>query len=48
MNNPRFTAIHIAKSHKKANAQPKLVKEYACPNTLKDRLEEGSTDYNNV
>ncbi len=28
----RFAVIHIAKSLKKASAQPKLVKEYACPN----------------
>jgi len=26
--------------------KPKLGKEYACPNALVDRLEEGSTGYN--
>ena len=29
----RFTATHIAKSFKKSNARPKLVKECVCPNT---------------
>ena len=48
MNSPRFTVIHIAKFLEKAIARPKLVKEYACPNPLKDRLEEGSTGYNKV
>ena len=33
---------------KKPTHKPKLVKEYACPNALTDRLEEGSTGYNNV
>ena len=42
----RFAVIHIAKSLEKATAQPKLVKEYACPNALNDSLEEGSTGYN--
>ena len=48
MNSPRFTVIHIAKSLEKAIARPKLAKEYACPNALADRLEEGSTGYNKV
>ncbi len=48
MNSPRFAVIHIAKSLEKATARPKLVKEYACPNALKDSLEERSTGYNNV
>jgi len=43
----RFTVIHIAKSLEKSIARPKLVKEYACPNALSDRLEQGSTGYNN-
>ena len=34
MNSLRFAVIHIAKSLEKATAQPKLVKEYAFPNTL--------------
>jgi len=42
----RFAVIHIAKSLEKATAQPKLVKEYACPNSLNDSLKEGSTGYN--
>ncbi len=42
----RFTVIHIAKSLEKSIARPKLVKEYACPNTLEYRLEKGSTGYN--
>jgi len=45
-NSPRFAVIHIAKSLEKAAALPKLVKEYACPNPPKDRVEEGSTGYN--
>ena len=34
MNSQRFAVIHIAKSLEKATARPKLVKEYACTNTL--------------
>ena len=48
MNSPRFAVIHIAKSLEKVTARPKLVKEYACPNALRDSSEEGSTGYNNV
>jgi hypothetical protein len=48
-NSPRFAVIHIAKSLKKAIARPKLVKEYACPNTLTDRGKEvlATTMYKN-
>jgi len=47
-NSQRLAVIHIAKSLEKPTAQSKLVKEYACPNPLTTRLEEGSTGYNNV
>jgi len=47
MNSLRFAVIHIAKSLEKATARPKLVKEYACPNPLRDSSGEGSTGYNN-
>ena len=33
---PSPNCIHIAKSLEKPTARPKLVKEYACPNTLTD------------
>ena len=42
----RLAVIHIAKSLEKTTPRPKLVKEYACPKTQIDRLEEGSTGYN--
>jgi hypothetical protein len=36
MNNPPFTATHIAKSHKPTR-KPKLGKECVCPNRTTDR-----------
>ncbi len=48
IHNLRFAVIHIGKSLKKPTLEPKLVKEYACPNTLKDRRKEESTGYNKV
>lgn len=45
IDNQRSADIHIAKSLEKTIPRPKLVKEYACPNTLTDRLEEVSIGY---
>jgi hypothetical protein len=41
-------ASHLPSRAKSQPHKPKLVKEYACPNALADRLEEGSTGYNKV